>query len=244
MIAGPILKDYNKSDISPSKENKCCVKTMSIKEMPVALRDEKVILVDMDGVIADFELQFLRLWRKRHPEAKWLPIMNRRSHYTDMDPSKVYDKARTHAILGNAEELYATMPAIEGAIEALKEMDKNPKLNIKICTAPFGQGEVRKRCTDAKRKWIRKHLGSKWLSTEKFICVKDKVQVPGDILVDDKPNPCKHWRILSAKSSAAWKHVVFTQPFNKKHKSCQSKPRLNHWSKWKAVLLPVLSGRL
>ena len=45
----------------------------------------------------------------------------------------VYDKARTHDILGAADELYSTMPPIEGAIEALKEMDAHPKINVKIC---------------------------------------------------------------------------------------------------------------
>jgi len=206
----------------------------------IASKEEKVVLVDMDGVIADFERQFLDLWRTRHPEAKWIPIVKRRSHYTDMDPSKVYDKARTHAILGNADELYATMRPIEGALEALKEMDTNPKINVKICTAPFGDGEVKKRCIDAKRKWIRKHLGTKWLSEEKFICVKNKVRVPGHILVDDKPDPSSHWRISSSKVGPTWTHVVFTQPFNKKHISCKNKPRLNHWTKWRAVLLPLL----
>ena len=33
--------------------------------MPVACTFSQVVLVDMDGVIADFELQFLRLWRTR-----------------------------------------------------------------------------------------------------------------------------------------------------------------------------------
>ena len=44
-------------------------------------------------------------------------------------------------------------------------------------TAPFGDGEVKKRCMNAKRKWIRKHLGTKWISDEKFICVKVVCQI-------------------------------------------------------------------
>ena len=135
------------------------------------------------------------------------------------------------------------MPPIEGAIEALKQMDSDPNINVKICTAPFGDGEVKKRCMNAKRKWIRKHLGTKWISDEKFICVKNKVRVPGAILVDDKPDPSRHWRLSSSKAGPAWTHVVFTQPFNKQHVSCKNKPRLNHWGKWRAVLLPLLESK-
>jgi len=216
---------------------------------PLPPADKKVVLVDMNGVIANFELQFLRLWKARYPGERWIPLAKRRNHYTDKDPSKIYDSARTHAILEAADELYGTMPSIEGAIEALREMDKHPQINVKICSAPFGRGDIAERCKAAKRKWIRKHLGAKWLSKEKFICVKNKMTVPGYLLVDDKPDPSKHWSIQdSPKSAPTWRHVVFTQPFNKKHIFCQNKPRLNHWSKWKSVLLPLLSksdgGRL
>merc|ERR1711862_355501 len=134
------------------------------------------------------------------------------------------------------------MPAIVGAIEALTEMDKHPNITVRICSAPFGEGETAKRCTEAKRKWVRKHFGTKWLTKEKFICVKNKVRVPGHILVDDKPDPSSHWKLSSPTSDPSWTHVVFTQHFNKKHMFCQGKPRLSHWTKWRAVLLPLLAG--
>ena len=48
--------------------------------------------------------------------------------------NQVYDTARAHAIMKDADEFYGTMPSIEGAIEALKEMDKHPQIIVRICT--------------------------------------------------------------------------------------------------------------
>ena len=48
------------------------------------------VLVDMDGVLCDFEGQFLRRWREAHPAAAWIPLSERATHYVDRDPAGVY----------------------------------------------------------------------------------------------------------------------------------------------------------
>ena len=39
------------------------------------------ILVDMDGVIADFDGEFLKRWRERHPEKFFVPMEERTEFY-------------------------------------------------------------------------------------------------------------------------------------------------------------------
>uniref|UniRef100_A0A7S0FI16 Uncharacterized protein n=1 Tax=Pyrodinium bahamense TaxID=73915 RepID=A0A7S0FI16_9DINO len=187
----------------------------------------RTVLVDMDGVLCDFEAQFLRRWRDAHPEAAWLPEAQRRTHYVDKDPSGVYDTERSHAII-TSPGFYETMPPMEGAIEALSQMEATGSIRTCICTAPFGTSEVAARCEAEKRVWVEANLGKEWLTPWKFVCVKDKTAVPGDLLIDDKPEPSTHWRHEAAESPS-WKHVVFTQPFNVEDTACEGKPRLDRW---------------
>mmetsp|Transcript_38563 Transcript_38563/g.120455 ORF Transcript_38563/g.120455 Transcript_38563/m.120455 type:complete len:245 (-) Transcript_38563:27-761(-) len=199
----------------------------------------KVVLVDMDGVIADFELQFLQRWREAHPEASWISREDRRAHYVDMDPSGVYDTERSHAVI-TSPGFYATMPPVPGAVEALREIAAEPGMEVRICTAPFGKGETAARCEEEKRRWVAEYLGDAWLTPERFACVKDKTGTPGDLLVDDKPDPTSHWS-FGKGAEPSWRHVVFTAPFNEGLPECAGKPRLSNWADWREVLLPLLS---
>merc|ERR1711879_1049588 len=128
-----------------------------------------------------------------------------------------------------------------GAVEALEAMDSESGLEVRICTAPFGKGEMAARCEEEKRQWVSRYLGDSWLAPEKFICVNDKTGVPGVLLVDDKPEPSARWRLPSA-AKPSWRYVVFTQPFNREAKECEGKPRLDGWSNWREVLLPLLDS--
>jgi 5'-nucleotidase len=194
----------------------------------------KVVLVDMDGVLADFETQFLSKWREAYPKESWVALDERKTHYVDMDPSGVYDSTRSHEII-EAPGFYKTMAPIPGAIEALLALDKLPGIEACICTAPFGADDVqRKQCEAEKREWVSAHLGDQWLTANKFICTKNKVAVSGVLLIDDKPDPYK------AGDNPPWQHVVFSQPFNTKSIECEGKPRMQSWAEWQQILLPLL----
>eukprot|EP00747_Dinoflagellata_sp_TGD_P197251 gnl/TRDRNA2_/TRDRNA2_68411_c0_seq1.p2 gnl/TRDRNA2_/TRDRNA2_68411_c0~~gnl/TRDRNA2_/TRDRNA2_68411_c0_seq1.p2 ORF type:complete len:134 (-),score=11.58 gnl/TRDRNA2_/TRDRNA2_68411_c0_seq1:445-846(-) len=119
----------------------CLVMMPSSSLARAASSASKVILVDMDGVLCDFEAHFLHKWREAHPDRQWIPTEQRQSHYVDMDPSGVYDTGRSHAII-TSPGFYETMPPIAGAVEALLQMDAEPGLKVRICTAPFGTGDT------------------------------------------------------------------------------------------------------
>mmetsp|Transcript_58077 Transcript_58077/g.131311 ORF Transcript_58077/g.131311 Transcript_58077/m.131311 type:complete len:225 (+) Transcript_58077:14-688(+) len=198
---------------------------------------ERVVLVDMDGVLCDFEAQFLGRWRSAYPDARWVPLAERRTHYVDMDPSGAYDTRRSHAVI-KEPGFYDTMPPIEGSVEAVLALEAELGVEVRICTSPFGSGDDATRCEQEKKAWVKRHLGEHWLSEGKFLCLKDKTSVPGTLLIDDKPTPEKHWRLRSSQPS--WRHVVFTQPFNSDDPECDSKPRMDGWARWRDVLLPLL----
>lgn len=39
------------------------------------------ILVDMDGILPDFDGEFLKPWRERHPDKLYVPFEERRTFY-------------------------------------------------------------------------------------------------------------------------------------------------------------------
>jgi len=200
------------------------------------------VLVDMDGVLCDFERHFVAWWERAYPEAKSLPVADRKTHYVFDDPSGVYDAERTNKLI-TAPGFYETIPEIPGAVEALLQMEQEFGVQVVICTAPWcssGGGccpkcDVEQRCEREKRAWMAARFGTHWASPQKLICIKDKSQVPGLLLIDDKPDPRR-----GGKGPASWQHVVFSQPFNVNNPSCEGKVRLNSWAEWREVLSPLL----
>lgn len=199
-------------------------------------RAQKTVLIDMDGVLCDFERHFLNHWRREYPDRKYIPLEERRSHTVDQDPQGVYDVRRQHSIMGRPG-FYESMPPIAGGIEAVLDMDKEPGLLVRICTSPFGKDEAQALCVKEKREWMRTRLGEEWVTERKFVAIKDKTTVEGAVLIDDKPAP---ERVKGEMRTPSWQHVVFTQPYNTEDPDCSGKPRLNCWEDWRKVVLPLL----
>ena len=60
----------------------------------------------------------------------------------------------------------------------------------------------------------------------RMIITRDKTQVQGDILVDDKPR-------VSGSRTPSWKHVLFSQSYNQ---GMEGKGRLSVWTEWADTL--------
>lgn len=147
--------------------------------------NKKTILVDMDGVLADFETRFLEVWRKKFPNHPHVPLEKR-------ETDSIY---RTPGFFQNLD-------LISGGKEALAKM-QGLGHNVFICTSPISKYE---NCVLEKYDWVAKNLGYEW--TKKMILTKDKTLVFGDILIDDKPEQI-------GLRTPTWKHVLFDAPYNK-----------------------------
>eukprot|EP00301_Raphidiophrys_heterophryoidea_P023720 c7494_g1_i2.p2 GENE.c7494_g1_i2~~c7494_g1_i2.p2 ORF type:complete len:214 (-),score=59.77 c7494_g1_i2:355-996(-) len=189
------------------------------QQQPVEGKRDIIVLVDMDGTIADFETNFLNHWKADHPTKPFLEIHERTTHYLDLEPNSPYQEAMVADVLCKPG-FYEHMPVIPGALEALRELDALEGVQVKILTSPFYLSTT---CEDEKRKWVERELGPGWLVGDKFMCLRYKHTVEGDFLIDDRPDPDR------GITGAPWKHIVYDAHYNKHIE----RPRLTDWTRWR-----------
>lgn len=179
--------------------------------------NKKIILVDVDGVLADFETGFIKAWRKKFPNYSQVPFGERKTFYLADSYSSGLEK-EIQSIL-SFPGFFENLNIISGGKEALEKMQAFGH-KVLICTSPISKY---KNCVLEKYHWVAKNLGFEW--TKRIIMTKDKTLVFGDILIDDKP---KHIGLRKP----AWKHVLFEAPYNKHIKT---KLRIT-WNNWEKIL--------
>lgn len=172
--------------------------------------DAPVVLVDMDGVLSDFETE----------------LANRAFA---LNSSIVFDAPRTNFYFSDdypehAELLksiprdvgfFESLPMIDGALEGWQKIIDYGYLP-RVCSSPIGT----EHCPGEKLKWLEQHFvpvfGS-WV-VEQAIITKHKADHPGIVLIDDKP-------LIKGAEGASWSHIVFDRPYN----SASVQPRLMGW---------------
>ena len=178
---------------------------------------KKVILVDMDGVLADQHLGFLYILERDYPDI----FATYKGDDTEYEFERNFPEEH-HAIiksLRNQEGFFRDLPVIPGAKEALEEMQATEH-EVYICTAPIWEYRY---CIPEKFAWVEEHLGREWVM--RILTARDKTIVLGDVLIDDKPG-------VAGKHTPKWEHILFDRSYNR---HVTDKRRLD-WSNWKSVI--------
>lgn len=176
-----------------------------------------VILIDQDGVLADFDTAFIEAWKSHYPDIEPVAPEARRSFYIRQDYAP---ELRAHAeALYTAPGFIRNLPPMPGAVEAfhaLLEMG----MDVRICTSPLMQFE---NCVAEKYLWVEQHLGRD--ATRRIIMTADKTLIRGNILIDDKPE-------ITGLAEPAWRHILYDAPYNREQ---HDRPRMT-WHNWRSVL--------
>lgn len=172
-----------------------------------------ILLLDADGVIANFEKGFLNLWRREFPDAFYLPIESRRTFYCDEEyPSELKENIR---FILRHPELFSSLEPIAGAQKAVKTMI-DLGVDVRICTSPLFDNFL---CASQKLEWIDRYFGREM--ARRTIITKDKGYAHGDYLVDDKPSP------NCFTPSRSWEHVIMDAPYNQ---GTSHEKRIMNWT--------------
>lgn len=161
------------------------------------MTERQIVLVDMDGVLADFDGATELFLRQQHPH---IPIAPRKNFYFSDD---YQDKAQ-QAIIRDfqaSQFFFRNLPEIPGAIEGWQriiDLGYEPR----ICSSPLSSNAW---CEAEKLEWVEQHLSKQARQTA--VITKEKEKVDGIALIDDRPS-------IKNAEQAAWQHVVFHQPYN------------------------------
>lgn len=177
------------------------------------------ILVDMDGVIADWGANWDRHLETFGKIAAALPRHHQQTTF-NLNAGRSDDEQAVIAEIFDTEGFYAELDPIPGAIAALHNM-KDAGHAVSIVTSPWPSNPT---CASDKMAWVSQHLGTEW--TKCLVMTMDKTLVRGDVLIDDKPEVTGEWL-------PSWEHIIFDQPYNK---TVHGKRRISDWSMWEEVL--------
>jgi 5'-nucleotidase len=176
------------------------------------------ILIDMDGVISDYDGEFLQRWRSRHADKFYVPVEERTTFYViDEYPEELKPLAAEILLESGFFRDMVPVPGAKEALEAMQAMG----FEIFICSSPLS---TYKNCVLEKYEWVERQLGASWV--RQLILTKDKTVIKGDFLIDDKP------LITGSQDPPEWEHIVYDRPYNRG----TNKRRIT-WNNWKDILV-------
>ena len=181
------------------------------------------VLVDMDGVLVDWDGGFALEWKNRSK------IDRSRSYLMqECVPSELREQAMA---VSRKAGFFKHLPAYPGAVEAVKHLASLPGMHVLICSSPLLANPT---CVEDKLYWVKTHFGADWL--ERVVLTRDKTTVRADVLIDDKPD-------IVGSQHPTWVQLVFDQPYNQKICEKQFPHRMLNWrceQDWKTRLLHTL----
>ncbi|XP_074244386.1 5'(3')-deoxyribonucleotidase, mitochondrial isoform X3 [Saimiri boliviensis] len=96
------------------------------------------VLVDMDGVLADFEGGFLRKFRARFPDQPFIALEDRRGFWVSEQYGRLRPGLSEKAIsIWESKNFFFELEPLPGAVEAVKQMANLQNTDVFICTSPI-----------------------------------------------------------------------------------------------------------
>ena len=177
------------------------------------------ILVDMDGVIADWGAEYGLRLDTYGVEAASLPRHHDQLTF-NLNAGRTKREQEIIAEILASPDFYSALQPIAGARTALRQAAKVGH-DIRFVTSPWVSNPT---CASDKLNWIVRHYGARW--GQRVIITTDKTLVRGDILIDDKPE-------VMGAAHPEWEHILFDQPYNR---AVTGKRRMTTWKDLEAII--------
>jgi 5'(3')-deoxyribonucleotidase len=165
-------------------------------------KHDKLVVVDIDGVLADFVGAICAFLNSRQGKYKYTV-----EDFTDYEICNCLKKGdRLHFDMApfNPNFVY-NIRRYDGAQDFIRELSKF--FDIILITAPW-KGPYH---TQARQEWVESFLSPKWAKNIDFqwVTADERVYMPGDLLIEDNLVTALKWSKLGKKA------IVFDRPWNR-----------------------------
>lgn len=176
---------------------------------------ERTVLLDMDGVIADYEVPNNRIIQTHFPGVR--VVLDRAEFYYKDTYSDTPDVVQKIYEENRKPGFFLTFTVVEGAISGIQRI-RDAGYSPTICTSPL---EEHPTVVEEKIEWMKTHLApSLGMSiVEEAIFDRDKSGYNAVALIDDRPT-------IRNSDRAIWQHIMFSRSYNQK---IDAPMRLEHW---------------
>lgn len=176
-------------------------------------RNMGTVLVDMDGVLVDFDQRIREVINEERPELHpyWLPEVKYarqyppREHFYNADdyPKDQRDYVRS---ISDRPGFFRSLQPFSNALDGWQRII-NLGYTPQICSSPIDTNPT---CIEDKLEWLEQYFVPKFgrYVVETATLNGHKVEYDGIALIDDKPK-------VRDSEGAKWTHIIWTQPYNK-----------------------------
>lgn len=170
----------------------------------------KTISVDMDGVLADTYLQFIRLHRQETGETLLIETMHGLREF------EVFPYGEKHA---RSSDFFRTAPIMQDSQEILKRLNEQYDVYIVSSATEFPLS------LSEKQSWLNEHFP--FITWQQMVFCGSKKIIKADIMIDD------HFKNLDHFEGETF---LFTQPHNILNNNHHHR-RVNSWKEIGEILL-------
>lgn len=141
---------------------------------------KKTIAIDMDGVLADVEAHFISWYEHQYGEKFSKKDLEGKSE------ENAFPKKGTVKKFASTENFFKTVPVMEGAVEAVKELQQHYEIYIVSAAMEFPQSLVEKKA------WLENHFP--FIGWKSIVFCGDKSIIGTDIMIDDHPKNLNYFK--------------------------------------------------
>lgn len=145
------------------------------------------ILVDMDGIVADFVTAFLAEYKEFDPSAQLIGIGDIHTWHSELSlPNPALGKSVMNRIC-TTERFWATLPVMAQNAESIMNDWMERGHDVYFATSPWRSHAS----LSGKHLWLEEHFPN---FVERVYYTNHKTGIPADLLIDDKPKTLHEYK--------------------------------------------------